>query len=1417
MLCFSRGRNAHHRLIRLISTMTLVVMLLTTWPAFSQPAAAQAGPFLSVSAPSQVEVGEPITFTVTSRGIASIGGYEAAMLFDTQVAEFHAMEQRDNDLSRLFGRDIEPLAAVEVPYGAALGLISCPFQSCVDRTGARESQGGRGNVTLATITIVPYQAGVLEVTFDAIKVVHARGFTLPVNIPAKTLSIQVGPAGGPRFAAPAKPWTLSTSAAGLLRSVDITGNGQVTYTDLMEAATEWQWLRERSAPCGGMIETKLDINGDGCIDVSDLQLLVAQFSQGSAVNGSTQSAAIETTDSTRTLQQTSNVYTVNSTGDAGDSSVGNGICGTADGVCTLRAAIQEAVRDRGASTINFNIPGPGVHTIVLTSELPTLWNDSSPTTIDGYTQPGSAPNSSPSISNAAIMVQIEGQGTDQFGALKITSSGNVIRGLAWYKFERVFWLYGQNAGNNVLTGNFIGTNSAGTFTTNVTALTQAHGLHLEKGAGNNRIGGTALGERNVISGNGRHGIGMWHGGTNGNLVFNNIVGLSPNGNTCLRNRIEGADINYGASNNIIGGTIPGQRNVFTGMGIAGVDLSHGTNTTGNQVIGNFIGTNATGTGLVPNCVNNRLGMRVKDGVRNNLISKNVIGGSRGAGIEIESPPTVNNNNITTNNTFTENWIGVTPDGTAIPNPIGILVNGQGNQIGPGNVISRNTGAGVQLDYVDSDFNTITRNSIYGNGGLGIDLAPKGVTPNDANDADSGPNQNLNFPVLENAGTGQVTGTACGGCQIEIFIADRAATAYGQGKTFVGAAMANADGTFAVPVTGVSGGLVVTSTATDSDGNTSEFSLNKTVSGSATVSAAPANLTATTISNTRIDMSWTDGSNNEANFVVERSFDQTNWSVLATLPADATSYSHTTARVNTSYFYRVRATNSAGSSAPSNIASATTATALPGRIEAEDYREGGTGFGFQDTTSANLGGAYRTDAVDIQATSDIGGGFNVGWTDAGEWLAYDVTVATSGTYHFTARVASPNTGRTFHIEVDNVNVTGPITVPNSGGFQIWRDVIVGPFTMTAGTHTLKVVMNAAGFNMNYVDVSQNSAGSLLAAPTNLTATPVSSAQVDLSWADNSDNEDSFVVERSLDESTWAVLDTLPADTLTMNDSTVSPDSVYFYRVTAMNTNGNSDPSNVVTATTPPVAASTPVAPDNLVATAVSASQIDLTWTDNSDNEENFVVERSLDESTWTETTTLPSDTQTYSDSGLTSDTTYFYRVIASNGAGSSTPSASASATTATAAPGSALPGRIEAEDYRDGGANLGYFDTTPGNIGGAYRNDDVDIQVTQDATGVHNVGWIDAGEWLAYDVAVEATADYTFTLRVATPNRGKSFHIEIDNVDVTGPISVPSTGGWQTWANATSAPVTIQAGLHTLKIVANTNGFNMNYLETSLAP
>ena len=124
--------------------------------------------------------------------------------------------------------------------------------------------------------------------------------------------------------------------------------------------------------------------------------------------------------------------------------------------------------------------------------------------------------------------------------------------------------------------------------------------------------------------------------------------------------------------------------------------------------------------------------------------------------------------------------------------------------------------------------------------------------------------------------------------------------------------------------------------------------------------------------------------------------------------------------------------------------------IPGDVQAEHFDEGGANVGYRDADPENLGGQFRATGVDIRATSDVGGGYNIGWMTAGEWLAYSVDITRPGVYTISARVAAAAAGGVFHIEVDDTDVTGPLAVPNTGGWQTWQSVDKTGSTAARGT-------------------------------------------------------------------------------------------------------------------------------------------------------------------------------------------------------------------------------------------------------------------------------------------------------------------------------------------------------------------------------
>jgi len=807
----------------------LVLALVTATVAVPRAAAAPGragvvgGPRLVVSAPARVAAGEAFDVRLALKGApGDVAGYETDLRFDTGSAEFAGVQPRRGNSLAALDRGVVPLSARHAD-GVSLGLVTCSTSDCVHpRQGRRASGRAAGTVQLGRLQVLPTAEGQLELDFAGTLLVDSSGNTVRVAAPSG-LTVQVG-ASGRSLAAPAAAGLPSPSSDGVAVP-DLTLDGLVSHADVMEGALEWVRLRERNGgDCRG--SSPGDVNRDGCVDVADLQLLTTDATDVAALPSSDsgqRSSLTTTSDAGVTAAAAGITLTVNNTGDGADVSKGNGICAASNGACTLRAAIEEANAQAGANTVNFAI-GSGLQTIALTNTLPTLSDQSGPTTIDGYTQPGAAPNTDPVVSNAKIMIQVVGAGESSFDTFRITSPGNVLRGLSVYSSFAGVRIYGAAAVGNVLEGNFIGTDASGTYA-GAPRVNGSAGIVNREAASQTRIGGTAPAQRNVISGNAYIAILTYDAGTSGVLIQGNLIGLSPSGGRIGRNGGHGVDANAGVNNMVIGGTGPGERNVISNNLRGGVELSHGTGVKNNKVIGNYIGTDVTGNAITSYTGNGTHGIRLEDRVTYNTMSENVFGGNVGSAIKFDQ---------SYNNTFKHNRVGIGVNGAAIPNTeYGVYVTNRAhsNIIGPGNIIS-NESAGVTVTgNVENDFNTITQNSTFGNVGLGIDLAPLGaVNPNDPGDTDSGANEQLNFPELTSATTAAVSGTACANCTVEVFKADSGSSAHGEGRTYISSTTANGGGSFSAAVTGVRSGDVLTTTATDPAGNTSEFSRNITVGG-----------------------------------------------------------------------------------------------------------------------------------------------------------------------------------------------------------------------------------------------------------------------------------------------------------------------------------------------------------------------------------------------------------------------------------------------------------------------------------------------------------------------------------------------------------------------------------------------------------
>ncbi len=771
---------------------------------------------LALDAPKKVRVKEPIKIQFIVKDAQDLAGYETHLLFDTRAAELGGVTQRNNDLQKL-GREPMPLVVAQLPDGAAFGAASCPFGDCVNPAGAKQKRGGQGKLHLATITIIPQKAGVLELKFDASKFVDADGKTIAVKIVNPSLTVKVGGKDN-ALTAPQNGWTLSNKeSANAAGPFDLTGDGVVNYSDAAEVALEWQRTREASSPCANLPDATRDVNHDGCIDIADLQSVAARA---------------ETSRKKENAETVQAIFVVNTTSDDPDINPGDGICRTAQNNCSLRAAIRESNARSGPDTIHFNIPGGGVKTIQLYGNLQTLNDATGATTIDGYTQPTASPNTDALASNAQLKIQVRGRGPNNsdWDGITITSANNVVKGIAFFNLKRSFWITGAGAQNNTIVGNFIGTDAAGTFGYADTVLADAFGVSIQSGARSNRIGAAALADRNIISGNARSGVAVWHETTRENFIQNNIVGLNPGGAGGLPNRKHGLDVNYGSYSNVFGGSGAGERNVLSGNSDTGIEISHLEATANNQVIANFIGTDLTGTTAAAYTANAYTGVTLEDGASNNVIAENVIGNNAAGGVQITEWYTYGNQ-------IYSNRIGVSASDAPIPNgQFGVKANGSWNWIAY-NQIAYNTFAGVDVTDDAAQGNRVTQNAIFDNNGLGINLGAAGPNPNQPQCSATGPNNLLNYPLLASATSdgatttiqGTLNCTASSAFTLEFFASPACdGSSYGEGAWFLGATDVTTDGAgnasfnvnFPIPT---EQGTPITATNANANGDTSEFS------------------------------------------------------------------------------------------------------------------------------------------------------------------------------------------------------------------------------------------------------------------------------------------------------------------------------------------------------------------------------------------------------------------------------------------------------------------------------------------------------------------------------------------------------------------------------------------------------------------
>ena len=393
--------------------------------------------------------------------------------------------------------------------------------------------------------------------------------------------------------------------------------------------------------------------------------------------------------------------------------------------------------------------------------------------------------------------------------------------------------------NNVIEGNYIGVNADGVRPGAYGNV--GEGLSIDVCGRNNEIGGTSPAARNVISGNNDDGMQIDGldgpaGGVCNNDIQGNFVGVDPTGMSAIDNGVVGIKIQNGACNTLVGGTAAGAGNVVSGN-LSDAFYVRRASTNGTQIIGNIIGLGADGNQWIGG---GDVGVHIFSGAQHTTVSGNVISASASEGVLIEEPST-------NDNTISDNRIGTNSAATALRGnrAEGVrITNGAQSNTVSGNVVAGNGAAGIQIEQPSTSTtasidNRITQNREWSNTGLGIDLVPvAGVNPNDGNDTNTAiGNDGMDYPVIAQATSTSAKGTAPASSTVELFAATAdTGSPNGEGSTYIGTTTADGSGSWCIG--GISIGGAVTATATDANGNTSEFAVNAAPSGSAALCGSP---------------------------------------------------------------------------------------------------------------------------------------------------------------------------------------------------------------------------------------------------------------------------------------------------------------------------------------------------------------------------------------------------------------------------------------------------------------------------------------------------------------------------------------------------------------------------------------------------
>ncbi|MBI4602951.1 MAG: lamin tail domain-containing protein [Planctomycetes bacterium] len=464
-------------------------------------------------------------------------------------------------------------------------------------------------------------------------------------------------------------------------------------------------------------------------------------------------------------------------------------------------------------------------------------------------------------------------------------------------------------------------------------------------------------------------------------------------------------------------------------------------------------------------------------------------------------------------------------------------------------------------------------------------------------------------------------------------------------------------------------------------------------------AAPSDLRVVAVTLTTIELAWTDNATNETTFELEVKVAGGAFQPWAVLGADVTSHLDLDLESGQAYTYRVRAVNAVGPSGYSNEVTGTTGR-LPDAPADLTVSQVGLDFvmlGWVDSSPDETGfelerrGALEADFTLLVALEAGRTTYADAGLEQGSSFVYRLRAVNAFGVSAYSNEAAATTGRLpaapsgLHIASVGLTAIGLAwtdAADNETGFELERSDAGAPFAKTAdlpadslshldsglvpGTayaYRLRAV-NAFG-GSPYSEETAAATGKLPAAPSGLTVESIGVESLSFTWSDESDDETGFLVERSDAGGPFALVAQVGQDVTRFGDAGLLPGTLYAYRVRAVNRFGSSEPSEVLEVTT----GRFPAAPRDLAAAARGPFAIDVSWTDASDNETGFELERRSGEGgAFLKIADLPADATAFGDADVRPGREYFYRVRSVNGFGASEYAGPASAVTEQADPG-----------------------------------------------------------------------------------------------------------------------------------------------------